>query len=324
MWQKQGLLLKVSDIKNEFIQSHASIPFAFHVQDSQYRIFFSSRDKNGKSLPYYINCEIAEGLIQLTGAPQGPFMDLGELGTFDDSGIMPTCVLRHNGLVYMYYIGWNPQVTVSYRLAIGLAISEDDGETFKRYSKGPVCDRTLEEPFFNTAPFVIRENGIWRMWYISCTRWQILNNYPEPSYHVKYAESTDGIHWKKDGTICLDYDERAQALGRPCVIKEGDIYNMFFSFRKTGDYRTTKGAGYQIGLATSADGKVWQKKYDETGISLSEVGWDDKMMEYCHVFKHQNRFYMLYNGNDFGKEGFGYAVADKLGVSLKSGMASIL
>jgi hypothetical protein len=312
MWEKRGLLFNTNHFKSELIQSHASIPFAFHVKGSHYRIFFSSRNKTGKSLPYYVNCEIINGAINLSGAPVGPFMDLGELGTFDDSGIMPTCVLRHNNKVYMYYIGWNPQVTVSYRLAIGLAISDDAGQTFKRYSKGPVCDRTLEEPFFNTAPFVILENGLWRMWYISCTQWQIVNNYPEPGYHVKYAESIDGIHWKKEGTICLDYDERAQALGRPCVIRHGDSYKMFFSYRKVDGYRVTPGLGYQIGLAISHDGVAWQKKYDETGITLSKEGWDAGMMEYCHVFKHENHFYMIYNGNDFGKEGFGYAVTDNI------------
>ncbi len=288
--------------------------FLLHLtlRETVFRIFFSSRNKNGKSLPYYIDCEISNGNIKLLGAPVGPLMDLGELGTFDDSGIMPTCVLHYNGQVYMYYIGWNPQVTVSYRLAIGLAISGDGGKSFERYSKGPVCDRSLEEPFFNTAPYVIIENGIWRMWYISCTHWQIINNYPEPSYHVKYAESKDGIHWNKGGVICLDYDERAQALGRPCVIKNNKDYKMYFSYRQINDYRITPGAGYKIGMATSGDGIIWQKKYDETGIALSREGWDSQMIEYCHVFEHDNLFYMIYDGNDFGKEGFGYAVTENL------------
>jgi len=312
MWNKKGLLLPIKDFKNEHIISHASIPFSFHINDNLYHIFFSSRNKNGKSLPYYIASEVNNGNIKIQGAPVGPILDLGELGTFDDSGIMPTCLLRKDGKIYLYYIGWNPQVTVSYRLAIGLAISTDNGKTFSRYSKGPVCDRSLEEPFFNTAPFVMVEKDLWRMWYISCTHWQMINNYPEPSYHVKYAESADGIHWKKDGVICLDYDDRAEALGRPCVVKQGGQYHMFFSYRKVRDYRSMAGEGYQIGLALSENGVNWQKKYDETGIALSPTGWDDKMMEYCHVFEHQGKFYMLYNGNDFGKEGFGYAVTDKL------------
>ncbi len=308
MWQKKGLLFSVKNFQSEFLRSHASIPFAYHLKDDEYRIYFSSRNEKGKSLPYYIEATITNGAIELKGKVVGPILTLGELGTFDDSGIMPSSLIEHNGTLFMYYIGWNPQVTVSYRLSIGLAISTDNGLTFERYSKGPVCDRSENEPFFNTAPYVIFENGIWKMWYISCTKWQLINDYPEPSYHIKYAESNDGIHWNKEGIVCVDYDEFAQALGRPSVIQKNNIYQMYFSYRKVDNYRTTKGNGYKIGLAESLDGKVWEKKYNSTGIDLSESGWDSEMMEYCHVFDHKGITYMLYNGNDFGKEGFGYAI----------------
>ena len=312
MWVKKGQVFDINHFTSELIQSHGAIPFALHLGGGNFRIFYSSRNKKGQSLPFYINAQISKSTITLTGEPVGPFLELGELGTFDDSGIMPIWFLHHQGKTYMYYVGWNPQVNVSYRHAIGLAISDDNGLTFKRYSKGPVCDRSLEEPFFNTSPCVLFEDGLWRMWYISCTHWQIIDNYPEPSYHVKYAESTDGIHWKKEGLICLDYDERARAIGRMSVIKEDGIYRMYFSYRGVADYRKTSNTGYKIGLATSTDGKVWDKKYGETGIDLSAEGWDSMMMAYPHVFKHEDIYYMLYNGNGFGREGFGYAITDKL------------
>jgi hypothetical protein len=190
--------------------------------------------------------------------------------------------------------------------------SIDDGRTFQRHSQGPVCDRSLEEPFFNTAPFVMIENGVWRMWYISCTDWYMIQGRSEPRYHVKYAESHDGLHWRKNGVVCLDYDDRAEALGRPSVIRHGALYRMYFSYRRITDYRTDTGKGYQIGLATSTNGTDWQKQYDDTGIALSPDGWDSRMMEYCHVLQHRNVFYMIYNGNDFGRDGFGYAVTDEL------------
>ena len=85
---------------------------------------------------------------------------------------------------------------------------------------------------------------------------------------------------------------------------------MYFSYRHVVDYRLTASSGYKIGLATSVDGKVWDKKYDETGIDLSAEGWDSQMMAYPHVLKHDGVFYMLYNGNGFGRDGFGYAVEE--------------
>ena len=308
MWRKKGLVFKVADFLNETIRSHASIPFAHHLQGDDFRIFFSSRDENGKSLPYFVDATIANETITLNGDPIGPLLDFGQNGTFDDSGIMPSCLVQNKNQLFMYYIGWNPQVTVSYRLAIGLAVSNDHGLSWERYSAGPICDRSLEEPYFNTAPYVIFDRGIWKMWYISCTQWQTINDYPEPSYHIKYAESQDGIHWNRNGAVAVDYDEKASAIGRPCVIRKAQQYELYFSYRNTNQYRVSAQHGYKIGLAVSQNALQWDKKYDETGIALSESGWDNKMMEYCHVFEHKGISYMIYNGNDFGKEGFGYAV----------------
>ena len=308
-WEKKGLLFDCKKHGSIATISHGSIPFALHLKEDIYRIYFSSRNQKGQSIPYFIDAEVKNGEIKLKGNISEPIMELGQLGTFDDSGIMPSSLLWHEDKIYMYYIGWNPQVTVSYRLSIGLSYSEDLGKTFKRESRGPVCDRSLEEPFFNTAPFVMVENNKWRMWYISCTAWQMIENYPEPSYHVKYAESSDGVHWNRQGIVCIDYDDKAKAIGRPCVIKRGkEEYEMFFSFRDIENYRTQKGKGYQLGKAVSQNGIHWIKKYNETGIELSEEGWDANMMEYCHVFHHMGIDYMFYNGNDFGKEGFGYAI----------------
>lgn len=308
MWVKKGLLLNINNHKHDGISSHASIPFALNIDGDLFRIFFSSRNAKGKSFPYFVDAIISSGTIKIQNNISHPLMQLGDLGTFDDSGIMPSSIVQHEDTLYMFYIGWNPQVTVSYRLSIGLAISDDFGLTFNRVSNGPICDRSFEEPFFNTAPFVVLENNIWKMWYISCTGWEIINKQPEPKYHVKYTESTDGVHWKKKGVISIDYDEKAKAIGRPCIVKNNDVYEMYFSYRDILDYRTQKGKGYQLGKAISVDGINWEKKYDDTGIELSEDGWDSMMMEYCHVFNHDGIDYMLYNGNGFGEDGFGFAI----------------
>lgn len=308
MWRKMGLVFDVDEHKNDLLCSHASIPFAYQIEKDRYRIFFSSRNREGKSLPYYIDAIVKDGIIELNSTVSEPLLGFGPIGSFDDSGIMPSCFVKSEHGLFMYYIGWNPQVTVSYRLSIGLAVSYDNGMTFQKHSLGPICDRDKNEPFFNTAPYVIKENDNWHMWYISCTGWEIIDDYPEPAYHIKYAKSTDGINWEKNNIVCLDYDDHAKALGRPSVRKVNGRYEMYFSYRNTHKYRTSALDGYKLGFAVSDNKVDWEKKYDETGISLSKTGWDSQMMEYCHVFHHDGIDYMLYNGNGFGKQGFGYAV----------------
>jgi predicted GH43/DUF377 family glycosyl hydrolase len=305
-WKKQGLIF-CPDGSDTHMHSHAAIPFALPTLNGL-RIYFSARNSAGKSLPFFVETD-ATNLQQIEKIHATPLLPLGDLGTFDDSGIMPSCVVAHEGLHFMYYIGWNPQVTVSYRLSIGLAISSDGGTHFKKYATAPISDRSLEEPYFNTAPFVLKAGNTWKMWYISTTAWYMIDGYPEPQYHVKYAESYDGIHWRKTGVICIDYDETSEAIGRPSVFIENGLYKMYYSYRMLHNYRTKRGTGYQIGYAESKDGMIWEKKNESAGISLSdnEQDWDYQMMEYCHVLETAAGKMMLYNGNGFGKTGFGYA-----------------
>lgn len=305
-WIKKGVIFSPSRNTPDMV-SHAAIPFADFENEDTLKVYFSARNGKGQSVPYSLEVERGNPSV-VKKVNTDPILPLGPLGTFDDSGIMPSWIVTHEGRKYMYYIAWNPQVTVSYRLSIGLAISEDQGRTFRKYAQGPVCDRSIIEPYFNTAPCVLLDRGKWRMWYISCTGWQMVNAYPEPFYHVKYAESADGVHWEKQGLVCIDYDHFTQAIGRPCVWVEKDTYRMIYSYRSAEGYRTDKSRSYRLGYAESADGTTWTRKDSQVGIERSETGWDSEMMEYCHVYRDNDAVYLFYNGNGFGKTGIGYAV----------------
>jgi len=305
-WIKKGCIF-APDGNYDWMVSHASIPVADKIDEERLRIYFGTRGRKGFSHTSYIEVA-ADNPQHVLYIHDTPILPLGKLGTFDDSGIMPSWIVNHGGKKYLYYIGWNPQVTVSYRLSIGLATSEDGGKTFGKYSEGPICDRAVDEPYFNTAPCVLIERHTWKMWYISCTAWTVINDHPEPLYHVKYAESSDGIHWKKTGRVCIDYDEFAEALGRPCVFVQNGIYKMLYSYRSAGDYRTNPERSYRLGYAESPNGLDWEKKNEVVGIDRSPSGWDSEMMEYCFVHMHKDQTYLFYNGNGFGRSGFGYAV----------------
>jgi hypothetical protein len=308
-WLKKGLVFASSGIF-DWMVSHASIPVVDRLNDDVLRIYFGARDAQGRSLPGYIEVE-ADDPRRIRYVHDKPVLPLGKLGAFDDDGIMPCSIVNYDGRKYLYYIGWNRRVTVPYHLSIGLSVSEDGGEHYEKYSEGPICDRSFGEPYFNTAPCVLVEGTIWKMWYVSCTKWEIIDNHPEPFYNVKYTESPDGIHWQKPGLLCLDYDDFTAGYGRPFVAPDKCGYRMFYSYRSATGYRSDPKQSYRIGYAESIDGRNWVRKDDIVGIDRSEGGWDSEMMCYCFIYDHKGMKYMLYNGNGFGKTGFGYAVLEE-------------
>jgi hypothetical protein len=300
-WRKAGLLIPGS-APAPWAVSHAALPVVDRIGDGRgLRVYVSARDERGRA---QIGCVEWNPSRPADALPlsQSPVLAVGALGAFDDSGVTSSCIVTHQGRKYLYYTGWTRGVTVPFYLFAGLATSDDDGRTFARVSAAPILERNSVDPFLTASPFVLVESGVWRMWYVSATDWRISNGEPRHYYHIRYAESRNGVEWRRRGRVCIDFagpDEHA--IARPCVIRDGGTYRMWYSYR---------GARYRIGYAESADGLSWTRMDDLAGIDVSETGWDSEMVEYPLVFEHDGRLLMLYNGNDYGKTGCGLAESD--------------
>lgn len=296
VWQKQGLLLPAPP-PGAWGVSHAALPFA-RATGIDTEIYFSSRDREGRS---HIGRATVSG--DLGGKPAfdaEPLLAPGELGTFDDAGVTTGCIVEDGDAINLYYSGWTRGETVPFYFFVGCARSTDGGRSFARVSRAPVLERNEIDPYLTASPWIIVENGLWRMWYVSGTGWESREGPPRHSYHIKYAESRDGIRWQREGHVCIDYrDDDEYAIARPTVVRDGDRYRMWYCSR---------GDAYRLGYAESADGMTWKRRDEEAGLEPSPAGWDSEMVCYPAVYDHDDRRYLLYNGNGFGATGVGYAV----------------
>lgn len=298
-WKRLG---KVFQPRGErpWMQTHAAVPIAEHLRDDLFKVYFSSRDLQGRSHTGFVVVDInrPDRVLELSAEP---VLSPGELGGFDDSGAMATWLLKHEGRSFLYYIGWNLGVTVPFRNAIGLAVARD-GEGYVRHARGPIVDRSMDEPHFCASCCVLPEPQGWRMWYLSCTGWFLQDGKPMHRYHIKYAESDDGIHWRRNGDVAIDCrSDQEYAISRPSVLQDAHGWRMWYSFR---------GQAYRIGYAESDDGKAWRRLDHLAGLDVATSGWDSEMIEYPFVFDHKGQRFMLYNGNGYGHSGVGLAVQE--------------
>ena len=305
MWQRKGLLYSCDFYGTGYAQD----AFIDVLNNDVWRIYYSSRTKEVVSFPHYIDVE-AGNPSKIIVAPTQPLFVPGARGTFDDNGITMTSIVKiDEHKKYLYYCGWNKKVSVSYSLSVGCTEVIDD-KIFKKVSDGPIMERSVHNPIAVSAPMVIKDGNRFRMWYISFLSWDKFGDKYEPVYVVKHAQSSDGLNWECDDAICIDAEYPGEAIGRPWVIKDDGVYKMWFSTRGIENYRTKDGQHYMIGYAESADGIHWQRRPDKFDFAASESGWDSEMLEYASVKKYKNKYYMIYNGNNFGKTGFGYAVEE--------------
>jgi hypothetical protein len=295
-WRKLGRVY-VPDGSRPWGRTHAANPIAEHVLGDRYRIYFSARDAENRSSIGWVEVDLNQPTKVLAESMEAELFP-GDDGFFDDSGCSIGCIVPTRGKRYLYYMGWHLTHRVPWQNQLGLAISDGPGLPFKRISRFPIVALSEEDPYTISYPWVMEEGGRFRMWYGSNIAWGRVQN--DMRHLIKYAESADGIHWERRNIVAVDFDFPGEyAMCKPCVLKDGAIYKMWFCSR---------GERYRIRYAESKDGIVWERIGDQDAIDVSAEGWDNTMIEYPCVFDHSGRRYLLYSGNAYGLEGFGIAV----------------
>ncbi|MDO6763956.1 hypothetical protein [Agarivorans sp. 1_MG-2023] len=301
---------KLIDGCNEFAQSPQAIVFEGFV-----RIYFSTRKLEPMSKMYsshvcYVDFD--KRLKDILAIADETVIPLGELGCFDEHGIFPLSPLRHGNRIWAYTCGWSRRKSVSVETAIGFAESVDGGRTFRKLGNGPIMSASHQESCLVGDAFVKHYEGQFHMWYMFGTGWKRFddNSPPDRVYKIGHATSLDGINWsRKHGhQVISDSLHGDESMALPTVFHHNDMYHMIFCFRESFDFRENSSRSYKLGYAYSNDLITWERNDSLLGLSCSDEGWDSEMLCYPHVFNVGKKIYLLYNGNKFGKHGFGLAV----------------
>ncbi len=297
-WKKLGRVINPSNLEKLYI-TH---PIASFVEKSNKEncitIYFNARDKENRS-------ELRSCLLDMTSFEiieiSDTLFDYGKIGTFDEHGVEVCSVINITDKKLLFYQGWSRSFSTSSICSIGLAIMGKDN--IKRNFFGPILTRTPKEPYDCAAPFVIKVNNEYFMYYSSVDSIEEINGKLTQKYNIKIATSNDAINWTKLDKIAIDYEKEEEfAFGRPFVLIDNNIFKMWYCY---------KGNHYKIGYAESLDGINWIRKDELNNLLLSKNDWDSEMVEYPVVFNYKNDRYMLYCGNGYGKTGIGLARLEK-------------
>lgn len=298
-WEKQGLIY-CPDGSVDWMNNSVLTPQPFLLNDEVIRVYASFRDKDGIGRIGYLDLD-ARNPKNILKISEKPILELGGAGQFNDNGMILGDVLRVDSKIYMYYVAFQMVDKVKFYAFSGLAISEDNGETFKNYSRVPVMDRSEEGIFGRCIHSVIKEEDKFRIWYSVIFDWTFINGIPYPTYDIKYIESKDGINFGKEGVQCIKCKGNEYRIGRPRVRKLApNKYEMRYTF-------DTLNKEYKNGYAESVDGINWVRKDELSDLTNSKEGFDSEMACYPVVIETKYGTYMFYDGNGMGRDGFGYA-----------------
>ena len=301
-WEKLGLLYcPPCTNQHPKLVSHAANPLPVLINGDIFRVFYSGRDADNRSSVGAVDIDIVQRKVIQEHSQ--PFFEHGLTGSFFADGVSIGNYYEVDGKRFILFMGWQAPKDLHWRGDIGRLVLNSD-PTLSLDSDTPLMFSDDSDSISLSYPWVLENgHGEFSMWYGSTRTWDAGNG--EMLHVINFASSEDGRQWHHEG-LSVPYElGKAQAFSRPTVARNanGD-YEMWFS------YRSGTGEKYRIGYAVSVDGKVWNLALNHAGIDVSSEGWDSEMIEYPFVFDHKNQRYMLYNGNGYGKTGFGLAVLE--------------
>jgi len=140
------------------------------------------------------------------------------------------------------------------------------------------------------CPHVLYEQGRFRMWYSGGEKY-------EPDA-IGYAESDDGIHWRREPTNPVIRpaggweSDRATAA---CIVPYDGAYLAFYVGFATGFEES------RIGIARSVDGvHGWERYGGNPIIGPGPAGsWDDCNVYKPYVVRFRDQWYLWYNASRF-------------------------
>ena len=198
-------------------------------------------------------------------------------------------VVKKDGVYHMWYTGQYKAGQADGSSHLFYATSKD-GVKFERVSERPVMAPEVEwEKVAVMCPHVLWDDvrHVYRMWYSGGEQY-------EPTA-IGYAESSDGVNWKKyEGNPIFYADpsrewEKHKAAGCQVFIKD-DYFYMFYIGYHNEDYA-------QIGMARSRDGITkWERSSLNPIIAPEEEGFDCEACYKPFTIYRDGKWMLWYNG----------------------------
>lgn len=134
-------------------------------------------------------------------------------------------------------------------------------------------------------PFVLKEEDRYLMWFKGLAN--------DGISYIFCATSVNGFNWELilDGPVLKPGELGTwdcAATDCPVVIKEKGLYRMYYSGW------VNQNGSWNVGTATSEDGKIWTK-HDSPIILGDSTAWDFKISPHS-IFKKDNKYYLFYSG----------------------------
>ncbi|HZF62228.1 MAG TPA: hypothetical protein VEZ52_11480 [Desulfovibrio sp.] len=303
-WLKKGKICDANSFDLSWYKKNTMVPLPYQISKDVIRVYVTFCDDMNIGRIGYVDVS-ANNPSEILSYSQKPLVDIGNIGCFDDNGVVTASVLRDGDILYLYYSGYQLCVKVPYLIFAGVAASHDNGNTFTKITNSvPMLDRISGECGTRCVPFVLKDNSKYKMWYTADfgSGWVKKESKLMPLYDMKYCESFSPVNWANvpvSTSVSFKNDDE-HGIAKCTVWQEDGLFKTIYSIRSLSN-------GYRLGYGESTDGHSFERKDELIGIDVSPSGWDSEMIAFAERIECNGKVYLFYCGNHYGLAGMGYA-----------------
>lgn len=290
-WIKLGRILKPKD---NYIKSNNIGPsFIRRKSKNILEIYFTHRNQDNISKISKVDFDLNKKIILKNSFIK--ILSENNYGYFDQDGVGYPSLVTHKKRDYLFYVGWirNNKKLVPFQNRIGICKLVKKA---KRLFSTPIIGLSEFDKFNTGSCYIKKINSKYIIYYTSFSNYKKINNKYRHVYSIKYATSSNLIHWKKNKKFCIRLKKNEFAISKPSVIFYKKKYHMWFC---------TRGKYYKIGYAYSKNGINWIRDDKKFVVIGKKEKWDSLARAYPSVIKHDRKLLMVYTGNHYGKTGIG-------------------
>lgn len=303
-FERKGKICDARTFDLPWFRKNAMVPVPWRKSESVIRLFLTMCDEKNVGRIGFVDVNAANP-SEILGYSKTPLIDIGMPGTYDDNGVVTSCVIEDGGKLYHFFSGYELSAKIPYKIFCGVAESADRGDTFHKLNKASILPPIDEELFNRCAPYVRKDGDGYRMFYLgdAGNMWRTdRHGHKVPMYTLKTLYSESLVKWPLEaGSLVMPFENEEECgITLPNIWREDGMYKMVYSIRRVN-------TGYTLGYSESEDGMSFKRKDAELTITGSAGEWESEMICYAELIAVDGRTFMFYCGNHYGMGGIGWA-----------------
>jgi hypothetical protein len=301
-WTKQTFIIGRDFVLPKWACSHTLVPTPIIVDDNTVRIFSSFVDSDFVGRIAWIDMDYNGETFEVKEVSQLPYLEVGDKNSFSEFGTGLGCFWPRESPEYLAYIGFSRPPGFKFKAfsglkKVGVAAVEGYTANIDTWLGGDKLGKSIVG-----IHDLIEINGFIYGFVSFGDDFEIINQKPYPKYQVGLMGGFQLKELELISKRILPIPKNVYRMGRP----RAEMTRRGIELLVTAG--TTDGRYFPLAYYSN-DLKVWTEERLESFRQTCVPGFDDKQQCYLSRFSIQGKEFIVYNGNDMGRFGFGIATA---------------